>query len=414
MAGFTAGEAEGLRRAMSRKRSEAALNAYGESFVAGAIERGVERELAERVFEQVRGFSGFGFPKSHAAAFGLLAYQSTWLRVHYGPELLCALFNEQPMGFYPPDSLTHEAQRRGIEVRGVDVNASAVECTVEPRPGAEPAVRIGLGYVKGIGAEEAEALVGERERGGPYGDLADLASRSGIGRESLERLAWAGACEALGHPAGSAPRRDELWRLGVARGSERRRGNAHAQLALPLPLPAPPDLRPLDSWERIVADYSSTGVTLGEHPIEVLRPELEPGLARCGGLDRVADRTEIRIAGMVVARQRPATAKGVVFMLLEDEAGVVNVIVPPPVYERCRLAVRTASFALVAGRLERRENVLNVLARSVERLSTPGPRRRRGAPDRAAGASRDRPRPRTRRRGRRATRRGGGWRRAGA
>ena len=373
MAGFTAGEAEGLRRAMSRRRSEAALNAYGESFVAGAIERGVERELAERVFEQVRGFSGFGFPKSHAAAFGLLAYQSTWLRVHYGPELLCALFNEQPMGFYPPDSLTHEAQRRGIEVRGVDVNASAVECTVEPRPGAEPAVRIGIGYVKGIGAEEAEALVGERERAGPYGDLAELASRSGIGRESLERLAWAGACEALGHPAGSAPRRDELWRLGVARGSERRRGNAHAQLALALPLPAPPDLRPLDSWERIVADYSSTGVTLGEHPLEVLRPELEPGLALCGGLDRVADRTEIRIAGMVVARQRPATAKGVVFMLLEDESGVVNVIVPPPVYESCRLAVRTASFALVAGRLERRENVLNVLARSVERLSTPAP-----------------------------------------
>ena len=181
MAGFTAGEAEGLRRAMSRKRSEAALNAYGERFVAGAIERGVDRGLAERVFEQVRGFSGFGFPKSHAAAFGLLAYQSTWLRVHYGPELLCALFNEQPMGFYPPDSLTHEAQRRGFEVRGVDVNASEVECTVEPREAGEPAVRFGLGYVKGIGEEEAAALVGERERGGPYRDLADLASRSGIG-----------------------------------------------------------------------------------------------------------------------------------------------------------------------------------------------------------------------------------------
>jgi error-prone DNA polymerase len=371
MAGFTAGEAEGLRRAMSRRRSEAALNAYGESFVAGAVERGVERGLAERVFERVRGFSGFGFPKSHAAAFGLLAYQSTWLRVHYGPELLCALFNEQPMGFYPPDSLTHEAQRRGIEVRGVDVNASDVECTVESLDTGEPAVRFGLGYIKGIGEEEAEALVAERRRGGPYRSLADLASRSGISREDLERLAWAGACEPLGIAAGAAPRRDELWRLGVARGSERVRGRAHAQLALPLPLPAPPDLRPLDSWERIVADYSSTGVTLGEHPVEVLRPELDDDLVRSTDLLLVADRTAVRIAGLVVARQRPATAKGVVFMLLEDESGVANVIVPPPVYERCRLAVRTASFALVSGRLERRENVINLVADSVERLTVP-------------------------------------------
>ena len=249
MAGFSAGEAEGLRRAMSRRRSEAALNAYGERFVAGAVERGVNRGLAERVFEQVRGFSGFGFPKSHAAAFGLLAYQSTWLRVHYGPELLCALFNEQPMGFYPPDSLTHEAQRRGLEVRPVDVNRSGVECTVEPRAGGEPAVRIGLGYVKGVGEDEARALVSERERDGSFASLAELASRSGASRDCLERLAWAGACEPLGHPAGEAPRRDELWRLGVASGGERRRGADHAQLALPLPLPAPPGLRPLDSWD---------------------------------------------------------------------------------------------------------------------------------------------------------------------
>jgi len=347
----------------------------------------------------VRGFSGFGFPKSHAAAFGLLAYQSTWLRVHYGPELLCSLFNEQPMGFYPPDSLAHEAQRRGIEVRTVDVNASELGCSVEPRAEGEPAVRIGLGYIKGIGDEEAGALVAERARGGPYRDLADLASRSGMGGDGLERLAWAGACEPLGIAKGSAPRRDELWRLGIARGSDvhkapqqrrgsatpphkapqqrrgsatpRRRGRAHAQLALPLPLPAAPGLRPLDTWERIVADYSSTGVTLGEHPIEALRPDLPEHLVRSDDLRRVPDRSEVEIAGMVVARQRPGTAKGVVFMLLEDEAGAVNAIVPPPVYERCRLAVRTASFALLSGRLERREGVINILAARVERLSVP-------------------------------------------
>ena len=385
LAGFSAGEAEGLRRAMSRKRSEAALAAYGESFVSGAVRRGVDRSLAERVFEQVRGFSGFGFPKSHAAAFGLLAYQSTWLRVHYGPELLCSLLNEQPMGFYPPDSLSHEAQRRGIEVRAADVNRSAVECTVELGAGssqlatepascqlpAAPAVRFGLGYIKGIAEEDAGALVAERERAGAYRDLADLASRSGVGHDGLERLAWAGACQSLGVTKGSAPRRGELWRLGIARGGERIRGRDHAQLALPLPLPAPPDLRPLDSWERIVADYSSTGVTLGEHPIAVLRPELDDGLARSDDLAILGDRSPVRLAGLVVARQRPATAKGVVFMLLEDEVGVANVIVPPPVYERCRLAVRTASFALVTGRLERRDGVINIVAVDVERLSVP-------------------------------------------
>ncbi len=372
LAGFPAGEAEGLRRAMSRKRSEEALNAYGERFVAGAIGRGVDRALAERVFEQVRGFSGFGFPKSHAAAFGLLAYQSTWLRVHYGPELLCALFNEQPMGFYPPDTLTHEAQRRGIEVRAADVNGSEVECSVEPEErGGEPAVRLGLGYVKGLGAEEAQGLVAERERGGAYRDLADLASRSGVSRDGLERLAWAGACEPLGLATGTAPRRDELWRLGVARGGERMRGRPYAQLALPLPLPASPELRPLDSWERIVADYTSTGISLGEHPVEVLRPQLDRRLTVTAELATTPDGAAIEVVGLAVARQRPATAKGVVFMLLEDEGGVVNVIVPPPVYERCRLAVRTAAFALVTGRLERREGVVNLLASSVERLQAP-------------------------------------------
>jgi error-prone DNA polymerase len=385
LAGFSAGEAEGLRRAMSRKRSEEAMAAYAERFVSGAVARGVERELAARVFEQVRGFSGFGFPKSHAAAFGLLAYQSTWLRVHYAPEFLCSLLNEQPMGFYPPDSLVHEAQRRGVEVLAADVNRSRVECSVEELPVAgchSPglAVRIGLGYVKGVGAEEMKGLVGERERGGVYRDLGDLASRSGAGRDGLERLAWAGACESLG-----AGRRDGLWRLGVARGAERRRTLArdasgrlrrdaeHTQLSLPLSLPAAPRLRALDAWERIVADYASTGITLDEHPLELLRPRLEPAVLRSGELATIAAGTSIAVAGLVVARQRPATARGVVFMLLEDETGAVNVIVPPPVYERHRLTVRTASFVTVAGRLERREGVTNLLARALEALELPGP-----------------------------------------
>jgi error-prone DNA polymerase len=393
LAGFSAGEAEGLRRAMSRKRSEAALRAYRERFISGAVERGIERSVAERVYAQVEGFSGFGFPKSHAAAFALLGYQSMWLRVHYGAEFLCSLLNEQPMGFYPPDALVHEAQRRGIEVLGADVNRSGVECSVERVNGSHPAangsqpqangntpfadglaVRIGLGYVKGVAEEEAEALVAERTRGGAYADLAELASRSGMGRDGLERLAWAGACRSIGVTEGETLRRDDLWRLGVARGAERMHGRKHAQLSLPLPLSPAPELRPLDSWERIVADYASTGVTLGDHPMQLLRGELDDSVATSADLQRLPHGSEVAVAGLIVARQRPATARGVVFMLFEDEHGVVNLIVPPPTYARCRLAVRTAALAVAKGRLERREGVTNVVADSVERLQAPGTR----------------------------------------
>jgi error-prone DNA polymerase len=361
LAGFTAGEAEGLRRAMSRKRSEEALLAHRERFVRGAMERGASSEVAEEVFRQVIGFSGFGFPKAHAAAFGLLAYQSTWLRVHYGQEFLCALLNEQPMGFYPPDALVHEAQRRCIEVRSPDVNASEVECTVE----RDLAVRIGLGYVNGVRAEEMTDLVAERETGGPYTDLADLASRSDAGREGLEKLAWAGALSTLGVRDG---RRADLWRVGVAKAARRGGG----QLSLPLAIPDAPRLRALSEWEEVVADYSSTGVTMGRHPMELIRPVLGEEVLLSAGLERTRDGSRVEVAGMVVARQRPATARGVVFMLLEDESGVVNLVVPPPVYERHRLVARTAAFLRIAGKLERREGVINVVAERLEALSAPG------------------------------------------
>ena len=370
LAGFSSGEAEGLRRAMSRKRSEEAMRAHRERFVTGAVERGVEAGVAERVFRQIHGFSGFGFPKSHAAAFGLLAYQSTWLRVHYGPELLCALLNEQPMGFYPPDALVHEAQRRGIEVRGPDVNASAVPCRVERAAdggqratgaGGGLSVRIGLGYVKGLAGQDAEAVVAERERGGAYADLADLAARSGTGRDGLERLAWAGACGDL--DAGDR-RRVPLWRLGTAVAS----GD---QLTLPLPLPNPPALTEQTPWERLTADYGAYGIALEEHPLALLRDGLDPRTVTCGALARIADGAGLVVAGLLVARQRPATAKGVTFLLVEDETGVANVIVVPPVYERHRLTVRTASLISVSGRLERREGVVNVVADAVRPIERP-------------------------------------------
>jgi len=379
LAGFSAGEAEGLRRAMSRKRSEAAMRSYRERFVEGAVSHGVGRDVAERVYEQIRGFSGFGFPKSHSAAFGLLAYQSTWLRVHYGPEFLCSLLNEQPMGFYPPDALVHEAQRRGIEVLAPEVNASFVECRVEQMASSKQqaassgagglSVRIGLGYVKGLSERDAEMVVAERERGGAYADLGELASRSGASRDGLERLAWAGACAGIGGGAAGDRRREPLWRLGVARGSVRQRGGE--QLALPLEVPRAPALSVQSPWERVSADYGAFGISLDEHPLELLRPSLDPRTVTCAALERTPDGADLLVAGMLVARQRPATAKGVMFLLLEDESGVVNVVVLPPVYERDRLVVRTASLVSIAGRLERREGVINVIASGVRRLERP-------------------------------------------
>ncbi|MDQ6745030.1 MAG: DNA polymerase III subunit alpha [Actinomycetota bacterium] len=379
-AGFSVGEAEGLRRAMSRKRSEAAIEAYHRRFVAGAKRtHGVEEATAERVFAMVQGFSGFGFPKAHGAAFGLLAYQSTWLRVHYAPEFLCSLLNEQPMGFYPSDALVHEAQRRGIEVLAPDVNRSGVECEISGGPGGDPLrgpVRIGLGYIRGVRSQEIEQLVGARERGGPFRTLSDLASRAGAGAPALELLAWSGACDALVEdPAqrsrGSA-RRLALWQLGVATPGRRVPGGT--QLALPLGLPAPPLLRELSGWESMLADYGTAGMTVNTHPLRLLRERLPSGTRTSRDLEQLQHGTRVRVGGLVVARQRPGTAKGIVFLLLEDEFGTINLIVPARVYERHRLTVRTEPLMLVEGKLERLAaggGVMNVVVDSVESIAAP-------------------------------------------
>jgi len=366
-AGFSPGEAEGLRRAMSRKRSAEAIEAHHERFVSGAARtHGADPATAERIWEMVKGFSGFGFPKAHGAAFGLLAYQSTWLRVHFGPEFLCALLNEQPMGFYPSDALAHEAQRaRYSELLGADVNASAVECTVD----ADGRVRLGLGYVNGARADEVAALVAERERGGPYRSIADLASRAGAGRPSLEHIAWAGACDVL-----AGGRRPALWQLGVATPGDRLAGIG-TQLSLPLELPAAPALRALKPWEAMVADYATTGLTLGAHPMALLRPHLEDRrLASSRDLETLAHETPVAIGGLVVARQRPGTAKGIVFMLMEDEFGTINLIVPPDVYERHRLTVRSEPLVFAEGRLEKlpiAAGAINILVHRIRGLDAP-------------------------------------------
>jgi error-prone DNA polymerase len=375
LAGFSSSEAEGLRRAMSRKRSEELMLTYHERFVAGAAAKGVGREIAERVWAQIQGFSGFGFPKAHSVAFGLLAYQSAWLRIHYAPEFLCSLLNEQPMGFYPPDALVHEAQRRGVRVAGPDANRSCVLCHVERLRGGL-SVRIGLGYVKGVRKEEMESLVAERERDGLYRGIADLASRAGVSRAGLERLAWAGGLDSLiGADAepqavdasdGSDSRRQALWGAGLS-GTGVRHGEG-MQMALPLESPEQPRLESLGSWEKVIADYRSTGMVLGRHPMSLMRDGLGPKVSRSIDLERIESGRMVEVAGMVVARQRPETARGVVFMLLEDERGTVNLVVPPPVYERYRALVRAAPFVRAKGGLERHEGTTNVLVSALADL----------------------------------------------
>jgi error-prone DNA polymerase len=227
--------------------------------------------------------------------------------------------------------------------------------------------------VAGLSKVDAEAVVRGRGEGGPYRDLADLAARSGASRDGLEKLAWADACSGLSgqlpDAAGGSSRREDLWSLGIARGSSRSGGSE--QLALPLAVPGAPALNEQTPWERVTADYAATGMSLAEHPLALMRPELDPATVTSADLIRIADGTAILIAGMTVARQRPATANGVVFMLLEDEWGMTNVVVLPPVYERHRLLIRTAGFVSIRGKLERREGVANILAESLPELERP-------------------------------------------
>jgi error-prone DNA polymerase len=377
LAGFSVGEAEGLRRAMSRKRSHEALEAYRGRFVEGALRMGVDEQTADLVYDKLVGFSGFGFPKSHAAAFGLLAYQSAWLRHHYAAEFLCSLLNAQPMGFYPPATLVRDGQRRGVETRPPDVNVSSAKCTVEGG-----AVRIGVDYVNGIGEEEAKAVVEERERGGSFESIRELAQRTQLSEHALETLVVSGACDCF-----HLPRRQLLWQLGLVPRPQTVPGSGgdEKQLALPLdPTAATPNLPEPTVWERMLADYRTTSLSVGVHPLELLRAHLPSGVLSSRELESAPNRAQVAVAGMAVARQRPSTANGVVFMLIEDEFGPVNLIVPPSVYDRHRAIVRGEPLILARGRFERIERNQNVLVHSLETL---GPLAREISQETEVGAS---------------------------
>jgi error-prone DNA polymerase len=358
LAGFSVGEAEGLRRAMSRKRSHAALEAWRERFVAGALEQRVDEPKAHELYDKLVAFSGFGFPKSHAAAFGLLAYQSAWLRHHYAPEFLASLLNAQPMGFYPPATLVRDGQKRGVETRPPDVNRSEAGCVIE-----DGAVRVGLKYVTGLGEDDAEAVAANR----PYASIRELAQRTGLSEDELRALAESGACDGFG-----LRRRELLWQLGLVPrpASVPGTGGEAKQLALPLePTVETPELPEPTVWERMLSDYRTTSLSVGVHPLELLRPHLPSGTLSSTQLRGLQHGANAQFAGLVVARQRPSTANGVVFMLLEDEHAQVNLVIAPQVYERFRAVVRGEPLLLVRGRYEHSDRNRNVLVRELVSLA---------------------------------------------
>ena len=369
LAGFTSGQAEALRRAMSRRRSLELMESFWEQFRDGAAARGVPEALAQKVFQQVTAFSQFGFPKSHAAAFGLLAYQSTWLRHYHPVEYYAALFNNQPMGFYSLDALGRDAGRHDVEVKLPDINRSEVYCSVE-----NGTVRIGFGFLRDWGLDIAEQVVSERERNGPYLYLADFVRRAParLSRTAIENLVWVGGCDAFG-----LTRRELLWQVGLwlpPKTEQSDRNRVRRQLELPLTHPYEnlrfPDV-PGD--ERLLAEYQVMGFSASGHPFTQLGDALPPGIVRSDQLDRLDQDTDVQVAGLVVARQRPETAKGYSFILLEDQSGMINAIVRPDIYDRDRITIRTEPFLWIIGKLAKDDGTVNVLTEEVRPLRLRNP-----------------------------------------
>ena len=367
LAGFTSGQAEALRRAMSRRRSRDLMEGFWEEFRAGAEQRGVAELTARKVFEQVIAFSEFGFPKSHAAAFGLLAYQSAWLKYHHPVEYFVALFNNQPMGFYSIDALIRDARRHGVEVMLPDVNRSDVYCGVETNE--RPVVRVGLGFVREWGEDVTTEVVKERETRGPFRSLGNFVRRApaALSRTAIDNMIWVGGCDEFG-----LTRRELLWQAGLWLPPKNARTSpARVRDQFELGLDHPHDrLRfgDLAADERLLAEYGMLGFAPSGHPLSLLRGTLPPNVVGSERLPQLEHNARVEVAGLVVARQRPQTAKGYIFMLVEDEASMINVIVRPEIYDRDRAAVRGEPFVWVIGRLAKDDGSLNVIAEEVRML----------------------------------------------
>ena len=357
IAGYSAGEADLLRRCMGRRGAVDIMQAHWPRFLEGAKRKGVSEEVALAAFKQLLGFSGYGFPKSHAVAFALLAYESAWLRTSFPAEYYCALFNNQPMGFYSPEVLVGDARRHGIDIIRPDVNLSLAKYNVE----TDQTIRLGLSYVKGVGFETARGIVQERERAGAFHSLFDFVRRVNIGREAIGNLIAAGAFDDFG-----LERRELLWQLGLFC----RQGRCQAALELPTEQDMV-SLPPMSSAERLVAEYEVLELSTHQHPLALLRPHLSNNITPIAALNQIADGAKVELAGMVVCRQKPGTAKGVVFLLLEDESGLANIVVYPGLMEKQRSLVRLEPFVVVSGHVQRQEQTINVVAQYLRPLKRP-------------------------------------------
>jgi error-prone DNA polymerase len=350
---------------MSRKRSLAAMEAYREKFLLGAAARGVAPEVAVTVFQNLLGFAEFGFPKSHGVAFALLAYHSTWLRRYYAPEFFCALFNSQPMGFYPPHVLTNDAKRHNVDILRPDINASEARCTVE-----QSAVRVGFHYVKHVGEAGGARVEEERRRAGPYASLFDFVQRTGLPRRATEALIQVGAFDVFG-----LNRRELIWQLGLfCDGMQQSVLRMPRQRQLRLSLPTEQDevpLRDFSPYERMTADYALIHLSPDSHPMQFLRPALGEGVASSLHLRSMPGGRVVEVAGLVVCRQQPMTAKGIIFLLLEDEFGMLNVLVSRDLAARNREVVRLSPFVVVRGVLEQRAGEQRTLVASALREMIP-------------------------------------------
>jgi error-prone DNA polymerase len=371
VAGFSAADADELRRAMGSKRSEEKMERLRARFFDGMAANGITGEVADGIFTKMLAFANFGFPESHSISFASLVYYSAWFKHHYPAAFCAALLNAQPMGFYSPQSLVADARRHGVTVRGPDVNRGRAEAVLQPdalSTGGQ-AIRLGLAEVRGVGLERAEEIDAERERGGAYRDLADLARRVRLTVPQAETLATAGAFGCFG-----VDRRSALWAAGVVAAV---RPDQLPGTAVGLAAPALPGLT---DAELTVADVWATGVSPDSHPIQHLRERLAGlGAVRIDGLDALGRDTprgdpeqrpqRVLVGGLVTHRQRPATARGVTFLNLEDESGMLNVTCSEGLWARYRTVALGSSALLVRGLLERSpEGVLNLVADRLQRL----------------------------------------------
>jgi error-prone DNA polymerase len=365
VADFTGAEAEELRRAVGMRRSMERMKNLEGRLRAGMTRKGIEAKAQDNIVQGISSFAMYGFPESHAASFALIAYASAYLKVHYLAAFTCAMLNNQPMGFYSPAVLIKDAQRHDLRVRPVHVQNSDWLCTLEREPDGSCALRIGLRYAKGLRQFSAEALVAARNRDGAFAAVDDLARRvPELNRRELVVLASIGALnplETVEH------RRDALWQVEEAgrpigpllRGA----GSIEAAVRAPMPL------RKMTNDERLAADYAGTGLTTGPHPMAYHRAALrKDGILAAGDLACHGSNQWVRVAGCVIARQRPGTAKGFVFLSLEDETGIANIILTPDVFDRERIAVTRNRFLFIEGPLQNQDGVIHVKANRIEPL----------------------------------------------